>query len=226
MEQITKYIVFKLKNQSYGVNVSQVLTIERLMEVTPVPGTAEFIKGIINLRGDTIPIVDLRERMFHEPIVATDDTRILIVYAREVQIGLIVDSATEVIDIDTNSLEPAPGFIGGIHEKFLHGIAKLEERLLIILDLERVLDWDEINDAEEAVQLANGESMAEADEANDVVEENVDESSMEQDEKESPMEEQLAVHDVDNLEEVDINQAEDRETSASNQADEHTDQKA
>lgn len=113
--EITKFIVLKLKEQSYGVNVQQILSIERLIEITEVPRSSPFIKGVINLRGETTPVIDLKERLQIDGAEQTDDTRILIVKLDDVQVGLIVDSATEVIDIDPAIIEPAPKKIGRAH---------------------------------------------------------------------------------------------------------------
>ncbi|GAB3068773.1 chemotaxis protein CheW [Virgibacillus ainsalahensis] len=152
MEEIKKFIVLKLKEQSYGVDVQQVLSIERMQEITKVPRTSEFIKGLIQLRGEMTPIIDLKERLRMEETKRTKDNRILIVHIDGVQVGLIVDSATEVIDIDTKVIEPAPKIIGGVHESFLNGVAKLEKDLLIILDLEQILNFDETNEVHEVME--------------------------------------------------------------------------
>lgn len=150
--EITKFIVLKLKEQSYGVNVQQILSIERLIEITEVPRSSTFIKGVINLRGETTPVIDLKERLQIDGAEQTDDTRILIVKLDDVQVGLIVDSATEVIDIDPAIIEPAPKIIGGVHEIYLKGVAKLDDRLLVILDLERILDLSEAEEVREIIE--------------------------------------------------------------------------
>ncbi|MBM7600497.1 purine-binding chemotaxis protein CheW [Virgibacillus halotolerans] len=149
--EMTKYIVVKLKEQSYGVDVQKVLSIERLEEVTEVPRSSPFIKGVINIRGETTPIIDLKERLHVEGTEPTVDSRILIVTTEGTQIGLIVDSATEVIDIDPAVIEQAPGIIGGVHEIYLKGVAKVANKLLILLDLERILDLDESNEIQEVI---------------------------------------------------------------------------
>lgn len=152
MEEMIKFIVFKLKNQSYGVDVQQVLSIERIQEITAVPRTSAFIKGVIQLRGEMTPIIDLKERLQLGETEETDANRILVVQLDDIQVGLIVDSASEVIDIDPAVIEPAPKIIGEIQETFLKGVAKLEERLLILLDLEKVLDLNETNEVREILE--------------------------------------------------------------------------
>ncbi|MBP1971210.1 purine-binding chemotaxis protein CheW [Virgibacillus natechei] len=152
MEEMIKFIVFKLKNQSYGVDVQQVLSIERTQEITAVPRTSAFIKGVIQLRGEMTPIIDLKERLQLGETEKTDANRILVVQLDDIQVGLIVDSASEVIDIDPAVIEPAPKIIGEIQETFLKGVAKLEERLLILLDLEKILDFNETNEVREIIE--------------------------------------------------------------------------
>ena len=151
MSEISKVIVFQLKNQQYGVDIQQIRSIEKLQNITEIPNTPDFIKGVINLRSEVIAIIDLRERLHINKTDITDHTRILIVSINEVQIGLIVDSATEVLDIDPTVIDPSPEIVGEIDVTFVKGVAKLEDRLLILLDLERVLSFKEIDEVKEAV---------------------------------------------------------------------------
>lgn len=154
MEELSKVIIFQLKEQSYGVDIQQVRSIERLQQITEVPGTPSFIKGVMHLRGETTPVIDLKERLDFDK---TEDqnyqatTRILLVHVDTVQVGLIVDAATDVIDINTKAIESAPKIIGSIHEAFLKGVAKLENELLILLDLECILNFEEANEIREIV---------------------------------------------------------------------------
>jgi purine-binding chemotaxis protein CheW len=152
MEELFKVIVFQLKNEQYGVNIQQVRSIERLQNVTEVPRTADFIKGVINLRGEITPILDLKERLNVGETEYTDETRVLIVSINTIQVGLIVDSATDVINLNSATIDPPPKMIGGITEDFLTGVAKLEDNLLILLDLERVLNLNEINEIKEVAE--------------------------------------------------------------------------
>lgn len=146
MESISKYIVFQMKEQIYGADVRQILSIEKVQEMTEVPRTADFIKGVINLRGETTPIIDLKERLRLGKTGQTDATRILIVHIAEIRVGLMVDAATDVIDVDSKLIESAPKIIGGIRDTFLKGVAKQEDNLLILLNLEAVLDLNETNE--------------------------------------------------------------------------------
>lgn len=157
MDNISKYIVFQLRDQSYGVNVGQVLSIERMEEITPVPKTSDFIKGIIHLRGETIPIIDLKERLALKSNELTDENRILIVSVDDTQVGFIVDAATDVLDIDDEVVEPAPNMVGGLKGDFMKGVAKLDDRLLILLDLSKVLDFRESNEVKQVETQATSQ---------------------------------------------------------------------
>lgn len=152
MAEMTKYIVFKLKEQSFGVNVQQVISIERLQQITEVPRTSAFIKGVTELRGETTPVIDLKERLHFDETENTDDTRILVVSVQEMQIGLIVDAATEVKDIADDAIQQAPKLVGGIRDTFLRGVAKVDENLLILLDLEKIIDLEETNELLEVAE--------------------------------------------------------------------------
>lgn len=153
MEGQSKVIVFRLEDQEYGTDIQKIRSIERLEEVTRIPNVPEFIKGVINLRGEVIPIIDLKERLKLGQAVPTTDTRVLIVEIDDIQLGVIVDAATDVIDIDSSMVDPATSIMNGIHGAYLKGIAKLNNRLLILLNLERVLSNEEINDVKETVEV-------------------------------------------------------------------------
>lgn len=141
--ETTKYIVFKLNEQSFGVEVHQVLSIEKYQPLTLVPGVAKFIKGIMPLRGEITPVLDLKERLSIKQTVITEDDQILIIKIDEIQLGLIVDEATEVIDIDSSTIETPSKMIRGVDQEYISGIANVDHRLLILLDLEKVTNQSE-----------------------------------------------------------------------------------
>lgn len=138
-----KVIVFQLKNKEYGIPVQQVRSIEKIQHITRVPRTASFIKGVINLRGVVTPILDLRKRFGLEEIRYTESTRMIIVTINEIEVGLIVDAANDVLDIENKLIEPAPEVVGSIEVEYIQGVAKLDKRLIIMLDLKSVLDSEE-----------------------------------------------------------------------------------
>jgi purine-binding chemotaxis protein CheW len=144
-ENIRQFVEFKLGEEEYGVDILQVKTIERMMSITRVPKAPQFVEGVINLRGEIVPVIDLKKR-FDLPISReTDNTRIIIVTVDDITVGMIVDSANEVIQLSQDAIEPAPSIIGGIDSDFLEGVGKMDGKLLIILDLSKILKSNEID---------------------------------------------------------------------------------
>lgn len=139
-----KLIVFRLNNEEYGVDVGQVRSIERMQSVTRIPGTPAFVKGVINLRGVVIPILDLNTRFALSESEITDHTRIIVVAHDNVEIGLIVDEANDVLDVPQSAIEPPPTVVGKVDTAYLRGVAKLDDRLLILLNLDKVLHPEEL----------------------------------------------------------------------------------
>lgn len=141
-----KVIVFQLKDEEYGVEVDQVRSIERMQHITRVPRTPDFVKGVINLRGVVTPIIELRNRFGIEEIETTDSTRIIIVAVGNMEVGLIVDAANDVVDIPNDVVEPPPQVVGGLEADYLRGVAKMDKRLLILLNLDKVLNPKELKE--------------------------------------------------------------------------------
>jgi len=145
MGEELKVIVFTLAHEQYGVEVEKVKTIERIQPMTRVPKTPPFVKGVINLRGVVVPVIDLRGRFGLPESEYTNDSRIIIVSYGEMEVGLIVDSANDVVDVDSDTIVDPPEVVGGIRAKYLRGVAKLiDNRLLVMLNLQEVLNKAEI----------------------------------------------------------------------------------
>lgn len=145
MGEELKVIVFTLAHEQYGVEVERVRTIERMQPLTRVPRTPAFVKGVINLRGVVVPVIDLRGRFQLLESEYTENSRIIIVAIKEMEVGLIVDSANDVLDVDSDHIEDPPEIVGGIRAKYLRGVAKLSSgNLLVLLNLEEVLNKSEI----------------------------------------------------------------------------------
>jgi purine-binding chemotaxis protein CheW len=136
-------VVFQLGAELYGVEIARVHEIIRLQTVTRVPHAPAFVEGVINLRGKVIPVVDLRRR-FGLPL--TDHTRasrIVVVEIGDQVVGVVVDGVSEVLRVNKGTIEPPSPVVAGIESDYLHGIAKLPDRLVILLNLDRVLARDE-----------------------------------------------------------------------------------
>ena len=143
-----KYLAFALDNEEYGLGILKIKEIIGMMPITPVPQTPDFVKGVINLRGKVIPIVDLRSRFGMEEIDYDERTCIVIVEtAKEsvnVMIGMVVDSVSEVLKIKGEAIEDAPPFGVKLNTEYILGMAKMEGDVKILLDIDRVLSVAEI----------------------------------------------------------------------------------
>lgn len=135
-----KIIVFQLKEKEYAIPVEQVRSIEKVQHITRVPGVASYIKGVINLRGVVTPIVDLRNRFGIGEADYSEQTRIIIAVLDQFEIGLVVDAANDVLDIQLDSIEPPPEIVGGTEADYINGVVKAGKRLLILLDLQKVMN--------------------------------------------------------------------------------------
>lgn len=144
-EDIRQFVEFKLGDEEYGIDILQVKTIERMMPITRVPKTPDFVEGVINLRGEIVPVIDLKKRFDLPPGEVTDSTRIIIASIDDLTVGMIVDAATEVIQLSQDDIEPAPPIIGGIDANYLDGVGKIDGRLLILLNVAKLLKPQEIN---------------------------------------------------------------------------------
>lgn len=136
-------VVFQLVNETYGVDIAKVSEIRELQKITRVPRCPDFIEGIINLRGRVIPVVDLRTRFGLPAGERTANTRIVVVEIGGHTIGVIVDEVLEVLSVAGDAVEPTPPVISGLESDYLLGVAKLDDRLVILLELDRVLSRSE-----------------------------------------------------------------------------------
>lgn len=135
-----KLIVFLINQNEYAITVDQVGSIERVLPITRVPSAPKYVKGVINLRGVITPVIDLKAKLHGKSTEFTDQTRILIVHIETITIGLIVDGASDVIDIQTEQVVAPPETVHTDVLDFIEGVIKLPERLLILLDITRLLD--------------------------------------------------------------------------------------
>lgn len=135
-------VIFRLAKEEYGLPITKVQEINRLVPITKLPQTPSFMEGIINLRGRIIPVIDLRKRFQLAAAEQSDDNRIIIVEVSGQTIGIIVDAVTEVVRLPGSSVEPPPpAFI--LDAQYIHGVGKLDERLLIMLDIDKILTSQE-----------------------------------------------------------------------------------
>jgi purine-binding chemotaxis protein CheW len=129
-------VTFSLGSEEYGIDIAQVQEINRMVDITHVPRAANYMEGVINLRGQLIPVIDLRTRLNMPRIERTRNSRIIVVEVSPQRVGLIVDSVSEVVQIPNDHIEPPPDMVTVAHAEFLAGIGKVGDRLIIVLNIE------------------------------------------------------------------------------------------
>jgi purine-binding chemotaxis protein CheW len=139
MMEDLKLIVFQLVDKEYAIPVDQVRSIEKLQHITRVPRTPSYVKGVINLRGVVTPIIDLRSRFDLSSSEPTESTRVIIVGLGDKEVGLIVDAANDVLDVEREMIEPSPEVVGVVEAEYIGGVVKQNKRLLILLHLDKIL---------------------------------------------------------------------------------------
>jgi purine-binding chemotaxis protein CheW len=144
-------VIFELANEHFGIDIAMVEGIVKLQEITKVPQSPDYVEGITNLRGAVLPVIDLEKRFGIAPHEKTRDTRIVVVNMGKLKIGMIVAAVSEVLTIDDSVIEPAPAIVTTINSRFITGIARIDSRLVILLDLSLVLSEGE---KEQVTQLA------------------------------------------------------------------------
>ena len=151
-----KYLTFFLAAEEYGLEILKVREIIGMMNITLVPRTPEFIRGVINLRGKVIPVVELRLKFAMEAVEQTSETCIIVVQARGMEMGIVVDRVSEVLDITTEAIQDPPSFgANGIDTNYILGIGKSEDRVKLLLDIDKVLSTEEISEISPLIQDAN-----------------------------------------------------------------------
>ena len=138
-DRLLQLVTFTISSEEFGLDILKVQEIIRTMEITRVPKAPDFVEGVINLRGKVIPIIDLRKRFGMESKPHDNQTRIIVVEISGRIIGFVVDSVSEVLRIQSNTVEPPPPIVSGVDSEYINGVGKLDDRLLILLDIDRLL---------------------------------------------------------------------------------------
>jgi purine-binding chemotaxis protein CheW len=150
-EDLLQLVSFNIGEEEFGVDILRVQEINRMTHVTRVPNAPDYVVGVINLRGKVIPIIDLRLRLGLPRKNYEKDTRIVVVEIDSKVLGFIVDSVNEVIRINKSIAEPPPPMVSGIESDFITAIGKLQDRLLILLDLHKVITIENMKNIEELI---------------------------------------------------------------------------
>lgn len=140
---LQQLVTFTLGTEEYGVAITKVQEIIRMQEITRVPQMPDFIEGVINLRGRIIPVIDLRKRFELNVTERTVMTRIIVIDVEGRTLGIVVDAVSEVMRLPTDQIEPPPPVVAGIGREYLQGVGKAQGRLIILLDLDKILSTHE-----------------------------------------------------------------------------------
>lgn len=147
-----KYVIFKLGNEYYGINILSVREIIQLKKLTHLPGTGDFVEGIINIRGEIVPVLNLSQKFGLEETADLDKRRIITVLINGNLVGLIVDRVDEVLTIEVDRLSRLPGKIGMDKVEFIENIALQDDRMIILIDVDKILSADEQDMLQEIVE--------------------------------------------------------------------------
>ena len=142
-DRLLQLVTFSIAHEEFGVEILKVQEIIRTLEITRVPRAPAFVEGVINLRGRVIPIIDLRRRFGIESKPHDKDTRIIVIEINQMVVGFVVDSVSEVLRIPASTVEAPPSIVAGIDSEYISGVGKLKDRLLIMIDLDKLLSPEE-----------------------------------------------------------------------------------
>ncbi len=153
-----RYLSLACANEVFGINILQVKEIIEYCDLTPIPRMPVFIRGALNLRGQVVPVLDLSHRLDKEPTEVSSRSCIVIVElasdrTEEMEVGLLIDAVHKVIDIDPQDIRPAPSFDGAINTDFIHGMGKVDDNFIILLNIDRVLSLKDITMLSETQQF-------------------------------------------------------------------------
>ncbi len=141
--ELVQLVTFNLAEEEFAINILNVQEIIRMLPITRVPNAPKFVEGVINLRGKVIPVVDMRKRFKLASAAVTEDTRIIVVNLLAQTVGFVLDAVSEVLRLPLSVIDDPPAVVAGIGSEYMNGVGKLQDRLIILLDLERLLDSQE-----------------------------------------------------------------------------------
>lgn len=150
--QYGRFLTFALGEENYGIEIRFVTEIIGIQPISKIPEVPEYIKGIINLRGKIIPVIDVRLKFKKDAIEYNDRTCIIVIDTGEISVGLIVDNVAEVIGIDDEDIVPPPDSRTGIKNRYIQGVGKVGGEVKLLLDCEKLFDEDEVCEINESVE--------------------------------------------------------------------------
>lgn len=155
-EELQQYLTFVLDSEEYGVPILTVRGIQGWEKTTPIPNSPEYIMGIINLRGEVVPIIDLRRRFGLQPVEYSANTVVIVVRVEqgnsEKTVGLVVDAVADVHDIKSDDMRESPDFGSGLKQEFVKSLGLIDEKMVIILDINKLVDINDLSDSQKQVE--------------------------------------------------------------------------
>jgi len=145
--ELLQLVTFAISEEEFGIDILRVQEIIRIMPITKVPNSPPSVDGVINLRGRVIPVIDLRRRFGMGAKEHDNSTRIIVIEIHGMIIGFVVDGVSEVLRIQSSTVEPPPPVVAGVESEYIKGVGKLDDRLLILLDIDKLLTSEEIRQA-------------------------------------------------------------------------------
>lgn len=140
---VLQQVVFKLDKEEYGLDIMKVNGIEKYQEVVKIPNAPAYIEGMINLRGEVLPIFNLRKKFNLVDKAFDEDTKIIVAYTKDIKVGFIVDSVSEILQIDEADIETAPKLVTGIDRKYIKSVAKMNNRMVVLVDIDLIVTDEE-----------------------------------------------------------------------------------
>lgn len=148
-DSVIQWVTFKLENETYGIAVMQVMEVLRVTDITPVPGSPDYVLGIINLRGNVVTVVDTRKRFGLPPHEVNDASRVVIIESGDLVVGMLVDCVAEVVYLKESEIEVAPNVGNDETSRFIQGVHSKDAQLLILIDVQKMLtteEWKEVSE--------------------------------------------------------------------------------
>ena len=151
-EETTTLVTFRLGSGEYAIDIMQAKEIIKMEKITLIPNAPYFVEGVINLRGNIIPIIDLKKRFNLEKSEGNKNTGIIIVKIEDVDMGIIIDSISKVVSMVNSDIQPPPSMLQGIGQRYIKGVGKMENKLLVVLDLDKLFTNEEDDSGDEETQ--------------------------------------------------------------------------
>jgi purine-binding chemotaxis protein CheW len=143
-EEMTRYVTFEIGGEEYAIDITLVVEIIRITSITPVPLSYDFVSGVINLRGNIVPIIDLNRKFKIERQGKDKDQRLIVVEIGKKIIGFKVDKVNEVISLGTANIDPTPSLVSSLSRKYIYGVGKIDDRIIVLIEIEKLLSEDEL----------------------------------------------------------------------------------